>query len=83
MTSPPVVPRRQSILSQDPHHSRSLRSHRRHVAARLGSLEAQPNESGERLIWIERVWANKLSAMRGPGDSYSDVILRLANLEAG
>ena len=27
--------------------------------------------------------ANKLSAMRGPGDSYSDVILRLANLEAG
>ena len=26
------------------------------------------------LIWIERVYANKLVALRGPGERYSDVI---------
>jgi hypothetical protein len=46
----------------------------------LGSVayEAEANERGERLIWIEDAMADRLSAMRGPGESYSDVILRLA-----
>jgi len=31
---------------------------------------------GERRIWREEGWANKLNAMRGPGEGYSDVIVR-------
>jgi hypothetical protein len=51
----------------------------------LGSVayEAETNAKGERLIWLERLWADKLGAMRGPGESYSDVILRLAGVERG
>lgn len=50
----------------------------------LGSVgfEPQPNEKGERLIWLETVVVDRLTAMRGPGESYSDVIMRLAELEA-
>jgi hypothetical protein len=46
----------------------------------LGSVgyEAEPNEQGERLIWLEDAMADRLSAMRGRGESYSDVIMRLA-----
>jgi hypothetical protein len=29
-------------------------------------------------IWLEERWVNKLAALRGPGESYSDVIRRLA-----
>ena len=44
----------------------------------LGSLGfAEPNEKGERLIWIERAVVDRLMALRGPGESYSDIILRL------
>jgi hypothetical protein len=32
----------------------------------------------ERLIWLEASAVNKLRAVRGKGESYSDVILRLA-----
>jgi hypothetical protein len=51
----------------------------------LGSVgyEPQPNAKGERLIWIEAAIVDRLGAMRGPGESYSDVILRLVELEAG
>jgi hypothetical protein len=35
------------------------------------------NERGERLIWLDRAVVARLKAMRGPGESYSDVILRL------
>jgi hypothetical protein len=37
----------------------------------LGSVAPEPELSpqGERLIWLE-----KLAALRGPGESYSDVI---------
>lgn len=46
----------------------------------LGSVayEGEPNERGERLIWLEAAMADRLDAMRGPGESYSEVILRLA-----
>jgi hypothetical protein len=45
----------------------------------LGSVgyENQINEQGERLIWLDHAVVARLRAMRGPGESYSDVILRL------
>ena len=55
------------------------------VAATLpvGSVgfEPEPDAKGERLIWLEAPMANRLSAMRGPGESDSDVILRVAAAE--
>jgi hypothetical protein len=42
------------------------------------SFENKTNERGERLVWLEPRMVDKLRAMRGPGESYSDVILRLA-----
>jgi hypothetical protein len=46
----------------------------------LGSVgyENATNEKGERLIWLEPNVVDRLKAMRRPGESYSDVILRLA-----
>ena len=46
----------------------------------LGSVAVEPyfNERGERTVWLEEVWVDRLGAMRGPGESFSDVILRLA-----
>jgi hypothetical protein len=48
----------------------------------LGSVayEPEPNAKGERVIWLEEVWLSKLNAARKPGESYSDVILRLVEL---
>ena len=43
--------------------------------------EAELTANGRRLIWIERLWFNKLDALRGPSESYSDVILRLVEIE--
>jgi hypothetical protein len=40
--------------------------------------DAKLNERGGRLVWLEPRVVDKLKAMRGPGESYSDVILRLA-----
>ena len=36
------------------------------------------DEKGNREIWLEPSVVNKLRAIRGPGESYSDVILQLA-----
>jgi hypothetical protein len=49
----------------------------------LGSVgyEAEPNERGERLIWLEDAMADRLGAMRGPGEDYSAVILQIAARE--
>jgi hypothetical protein len=46
----------------------------------LGNVgyETERTEKGEVFIWLEERWLDKLKAMRGPGESYSDVILRLA-----
>jgi hypothetical protein len=46
----------------------------------LGSVcyENKINERGERLIWLDHSVVARLRAMRGPGESYSDVILRIA-----
>ena len=56
------------------------------IAATLpfGSVgyENATNERGERLIWLPPDAIAKLKALRGAGESYSDVILRLAKGEA-
>ena len=46
----------------------------------LGSVgyENATNERGERLIWLERSVIDRLRSLRGPGRSFSDVILRMA-----
>jgi hypothetical protein len=46
----------------------------------LGSVgfENATDEHGQRLIWLDRVGVDRLRAMRGPGEDWSDVILRLA-----
>ncbi len=47
----------------------------------LGSVayEAEANERGERLVWLNPTVVDRLTALRGPGESFSDVILRLAS----
>jgi hypothetical protein len=51
----------------------------------LGSVgfENEVNKKGERLIWLYAAVVNRLAAMRGPGESYNDVILRLGKGERG
>jgi hypothetical protein len=46
----------------------------------LGSVsyENKTDEQGQRLIWLDLAVVGRLRAMRGPDESYSDVILRLA-----
>jgi hypothetical protein len=50
----------------------------------VGSVgyEAEPDAEGEMHIWIDDRQADRLAAMRGPGESYSEVVLRLAAMEA-
>jgi hypothetical protein len=45
----------------------------------LGSVgfETEVDAKGERLVWVETAVADRLTALRQPGESYSDVILRL------
>ena len=42
------------------------------------NYEAHTNAKGERLIWLDVRVADRLAAQRGPGESYSEVIIRLA-----
>jgi hypothetical protein len=50
----------------------------------LGSVgfETEPDAKGECYVWLEEGWVNKVSALRRPGESYSDIILRLVEMEA-
>lgn len=41
------------------------------------SYENKANEQGERLVWLDRAVVERLRSLCGPGESYSDVILRL------
>jgi hypothetical protein len=45
-----------------------------------GAVDVEPeaNEPGERTIRLNRTVADRLGAMRGPGESIGDVILRIA-----
>ena len=51
------------------------------ISTGLGSVtfETTVHERGEPLIWLEERVLNKLRLSRGTGESYSDVILRLAD----
>jgi hypothetical protein len=40
--------------------------------------ENKVNEKGERLIWLDRAVVDRLRSLRGPGESYIDVIVRVA-----
>jgi hypothetical protein len=42
------------------------------------AFEAEANERGERYVWLAPNVVDRLAAMRGPQESYSDVILKLA-----
>ena len=46
----------------------------------LGSVAYEPavEEGDLRTIWLEPRWLDRLKSYRGPGESYSPVILRLA-----
>jgi hypothetical protein len=37
------------------------------------SFENKTNERGERLIWLDHAVVARLRAMRGPGESYSEL----------
>jgi hypothetical protein len=49
-------------------------------ASLLGTADATPRPGPDGLIriWLDRKFVDRLAQMRGPGESYSDVILRLA-----
>ena len=44
--------------------------------------EAEADERGERYVWLDDAMADRLGAMRGPGESFSDAIIRIARQEA-
>jgi len=43
----------------------------------LAVVQAEPNAEGERQIWLDAAVVDRLAAIRRPGESFSDVILRL------
>jgi hypothetical protein len=43
------------------------------------AFERQLGPNGECFIWLEPRFVDRLAAMRGPGESYGDVIPRLAS----
>jgi hypothetical protein len=45
------------------------------------SFEREPDANGERLVWLAPNVFNCLRGLRDSGESYSDVILRLVELE--
>jgi hypothetical protein len=42
------------------------------------NFEAGVDDKGERYIWLPRAVVDRLRSLRGPGESFSDVILALA-----
>jgi long-subunit fatty acid transport protein len=44
----------------------------------VAAAEPARDEQGERMIWLDPGVVNRLRALREPGESFSDVILRLA-----
>jgi hypothetical protein len=55
------------------------------IAATLPSsvgVEARRAPNGDYFIWLEPRFVDRLRALRGPGETYSDVILRLATAGA-
>jgi hypothetical protein len=50
----------------------------------LGSVgyENKIDEEGRRLIWLDQAVVDRLRSLRGAGESYSDVIIRVASERA-
>jgi hypothetical protein len=46
------------------------------------SFEGEPDADGEQLVWLAPNVFNCLRGLRDPGESYSDVILKLVKLKA-
>ena len=65
---------------RDPHRHQPSRFEAIAKTLPLGSVAYEPavEEGGLRYIWLEPRWLDRLKSYRGPGESYSDVILRLA-----
>jgi hypothetical protein len=49
----------------------------------LGSVSFENATQGERIVWLEPRVVDRLRHLRGPGESYSDVILKLAAEKTG
>src|SRR3984957_17755222 len=47
------------------------------------SYENASNAKGERYVWLDPKVVEHLRALRGPGESYSEVILQLAKGDGG
>ena len=79
--SRPRCARRPSSESDGPHCDLSSRVDAIAKTLALGSVgyENKTNEKDERLIWLDRAVVDRLRYLRGPGEDYSDVILRLAS----
>jgi len=45
-------------------------------------IEAQASPAGGFYLWLDKMTLNRLTAARGPGESFSDTILRLSLEEA-
>jgi hypothetical protein len=58
----------------------TLAAHQAIKASRLGTADAAPRPGPDGLIriWLDRKFVDRLAQMRGPGETYSDVILRMA-----
>jgi hypothetical protein len=46
-------------------------------------FEQNSAPNGEFYVWLEPIYVDRLRALRGPGETYSDVILRLAEASEG
>ena len=49
----------------------------------MSGLRQSRAPNGEFYVWLEPKYVDRLRAMRKPGESYSDVILRLAEANEG
>ena len=49
----------------------------------MSGLRQSCAPNGEFYVWLEPKYVDRLRAMRKPGESYSDVILRLAEANEG
>jgi hypothetical protein len=58
--------------------SRRRRSRRLPERSRSAASATRTRSTSAALIWLDHAVVARLRAMRGPGESYSDVVLRLA-----
>ena len=68
------------LNSHDPyrHHPSRLRGDSPNAPLGSVAYENEINENGERQIWLDRAVIDRLPFLRESGESYNDVILRLA-----